>query len=195
MKQSPKLPAEKRRAQLIKAAEKVFTRKGYLRATTEEIARTARLTKGALYFHFENKEDIFFAVVKEVNENFIDSLVDVLHSEPDPLKAIEKSINKSLELIERQKYFTVEFWRQAHNIPIVRNYLMEKHTCLEREIVDYFMRRSQLTKKRAKALFGLLHAIFDGIMVRNMFVSQELEYREIIPTLIEMVKQYLTKNK
>lgn len=195
MKQSPKLPAEKRRAQLIKAAEKIFTRKGYVRATTEEIARAAKLTKGALYFHFDSKEDIFFAVVKEVNGAFLDSLTEILHSEPDPLKAVEKSMLKSLELIDRQKYFTVEFWRQAHNIPIVRNYLFEKHTCMEKEVVGYFMSHTRLTKKEAASLFGLLHAVFDGIMVRNMFLTRELEYKNIIPTLIEMIKQYLIKNK
>ena len=64
IKQSPKLPAEKRREQLLKAAEKVIVKKGFRHTTMEEIARQAKLTKGALYFHFKNKEEIFFELVK-----------------------------------------------------------------------------------------------------------------------------------
>ena len=54
IKQSPKMPAEVRREQLMMAARELFVKKGYRDTTTEEIARRARVTKGALYYHFNH---------------------------------------------------------------------------------------------------------------------------------------------
>ena len=54
IKQSPKLPAEERKMQLLMSAQKLFTKKGFKETTTNEIAADAKLTKGALYFHFKN---------------------------------------------------------------------------------------------------------------------------------------------
>jgi len=53
---------QKRRNDIIKAAEKVFFAKGYDRVTMDEIAREAEVNKALLYYYFKNKEALFFAV-------------------------------------------------------------------------------------------------------------------------------------
>ena len=50
--------AEKTKQLLVQAACEVFYREGVARATLEQIAREAGLTRGALYWHFNNKVDI-----------------------------------------------------------------------------------------------------------------------------------------
>jgi AcrR family transcriptional regulator len=54
------------RAALLKAARTIFAEQGYEAAATEEIVRRAKVTRGALYHHFENKRALFDAVVGEV---------------------------------------------------------------------------------------------------------------------------------
>jgi AcrR family transcriptional regulator len=49
---------------LLDAAETIFVRDGYERAQIETIAAEAGRTKGAVYAHFESKEDIFFALLE-----------------------------------------------------------------------------------------------------------------------------------
>jgi len=53
------------RAQLIDAAATVFARRGLVAASLDEVAEEAGLTKGAVYSNFENKEDLFQAVIDE----------------------------------------------------------------------------------------------------------------------------------
>ncbi len=53
---------QKRRQDIIKAAEKVFFAKGYDRVTMDEIAHEAEVNKALLYYYFKNKEALFFAV-------------------------------------------------------------------------------------------------------------------------------------
>jgi AcrR family transcriptional regulator len=66
--------ATTRRA-LLDAARSLFAERGYQGAAAEEIVRRAGLTRGALYHHFEDKRDLFRAVVDEM-ESEIDEEVE-----------------------------------------------------------------------------------------------------------------------
>lgn len=54
--------AEATRAALIKTARKLFARHGYADTDIETVARRTRVTRGALYHHFKDKQDLFSAV-------------------------------------------------------------------------------------------------------------------------------------
>lgn len=53
---------EQRRAEIIDAAEVVFASGAVDRATMRDVARRARLSRSLIYFYFEDKEDLYYAV-------------------------------------------------------------------------------------------------------------------------------------
>jgi HTH-type transcriptional regulator mtrR len=57
-----KIEAQKTRQHLLDAALEVFWRNGVTRSSLQEIAQEAGVTRGALYWHFKNKEDLFDAL-------------------------------------------------------------------------------------------------------------------------------------
>jgi AcrR family transcriptional regulator len=195
MKQSPKQPAEKRCAQLIKAAGRIFAKKGYANATTEEIARTAGLTKGALYFHFKSKEDIFFAVVKNISERNTETILQHLKTESDPAIMLEKTIRSGFEFIGKEKYATAEFWEQAHKIPRIKNYFTDAHCDMRDKIVKFLNSHSQLKKKDCESLFTLLHAIIDGIIFRYKLGHCRVDLDKLADQVVLISKLYLHKDK
>lgn len=52
------------RERIVVAAVRVFARKGFQRASLDEIAAEAGLTKGAIYWHFSSKNDLFFSLLE-----------------------------------------------------------------------------------------------------------------------------------
>lgn len=58
------MPGETRR-KILEVTERLIQMKGLARVTTRDIARESGLSEGALYRHFEHKEEIFLTVVSE----------------------------------------------------------------------------------------------------------------------------------
>jgi AcrR family transcriptional regulator len=65
MKRTKEAAAETRMC-ILDAAERVFFERGVSRSTLEQIAHAAAVTRGAVYGHFQNKSDLFNAVVERV---------------------------------------------------------------------------------------------------------------------------------
>src|SRR5918996_410057 len=65
---------EATRAQLIATARSLFGERGYASVGTEEIVRTAGVTRGALYHHFEGKADLFRAVFEEMERELAERI-------------------------------------------------------------------------------------------------------------------------
>ncbi|MGA7162276.1 MAG: TetR/AcrR family transcriptional regulator [Bacteroidota bacterium] len=54
---------ERRKEEILDAAQRVFIEKGLTTATVDDIATAAELSKGTIYLHFESKEDIYVALM------------------------------------------------------------------------------------------------------------------------------------
>jgi TetR/AcrR family transcriptional regulator len=68
-----------RRVEILKSAAAAFRRRGYHGASMGEIARALRMTKGSLYYYFENKEEILFFC----HDYSLDILLEVLQRVED----------------------------------------------------------------------------------------------------------------
>jgi AcrR family transcriptional regulator len=85
--------ATQTRRSLVVAARELFGERGYAATSVEEIVRAAGVTKGALYHHFVDKDDLFRAVVEdvkgevtaEVGEQFLAAA-----DEPDALDTVTR---------------------------------------------------------------------------------------------------------
>ena len=91
------------RERLIAAAREAFERHGYAGATLEQIARTAGLTRGALYFHFPDKAALLRAMREQVDLPLIDRVGLELPAEAgvDALAAIERFMLAVVTAIEQ----------------------------------------------------------------------------------------------
>jgi AcrR family transcriptional regulator len=77
------------REQLLEAASRVFARSGYHGASMSEIAAEAGFSKGALYWNFASKEDLFFALLDELDEQ-LRALITAAAAAPPEAEANEE---------------------------------------------------------------------------------------------------------
>lgn len=71
-----KTEAQKTRQHLLDAALEVFWRDGVTRASLQAIAQEAGVTRGALYWHFKNKEDLFETLFEQQYADFFAAFND-----------------------------------------------------------------------------------------------------------------------
>jgi AcrR family transcriptional regulator len=76
------------RQALIRVARRLFARLGYGATATEEIVRQARVTRGALYHHFRDKQDLFLAVLDQEQKRLAAAATAAATAENDPWRAM-----------------------------------------------------------------------------------------------------------
>lgn len=73
---------ERRRQQIIVAAKRVFSDKGFNKATMEDIAKEAELSPGTLYLYFKNKEELYASLSLRILQ-YLNIRVDHVNNEAD----------------------------------------------------------------------------------------------------------------
>lgn len=87
-----KLPPERRHA-ILDAAASVIARKGYHNASIADICKKVRISNGALYKYFKNKESLFMAIL----EHGVDLMVEELYKKyVDPADTLLDSVRNLL---------------------------------------------------------------------------------------------------
>jgi AcrR family transcriptional regulator len=76
--------AEATQTALLDAARDLFAARGYAAVPTEEIVQRAGVTRGALYHHFRDKQDLFRAVVEKLEQETVEKIASAAFSEADP---------------------------------------------------------------------------------------------------------------
>lgn len=95
-----KAQAQETRESLLRAALDTFALRGVTRTSLHEIARAAGVTRGAFYWHFKNKEDLFDALFQHIFDDVCQPLdEDIRTGAPDMLETLRHALVK---LYERQ---------------------------------------------------------------------------------------------
>lgn len=104
---------DSRRAQLIEAAARVFSHRGYSASRVSEIATEAGVGKGTVYEYFSSKEDLFFAVFEDHQERIRERVDRVLTDGGSALERLEKLLAEAAAIAEDDRELhgvTLDFW-------------------------------------------------------------------------------------
>ncbi|PAU73315.1 TetR family transcriptional regulator [Vreelandella alkaliphila] len=203
MARKTKAEAAATREALLDAAEEVFFAKGVARTSLEQIARHANLTRGAVYWHFKNKGDLFMALVERVRMPFQSLMEEVNNADStiSPLTAIQLACHAGLNRMEQPSHQRIlsillhrcEFFSDINPIQMQDEIADE---CFD-EMLSVFqlaqqqqLLRDDLTPEVATrlmqaALGGLFH---DWLRNPESFSLRE-RGGEIIDTLITMMER------
>ena len=129
------------RAALLDAAARVFSERGYRDASVDAIAAEAGFSKGAVYWHFAGKEDLFFALLEERIERPMRDMIELLESAPAERDMVPEANRRFVDYLEGQR----DLVRLDHEY---RSLAIRKPELRER----YAARRAELRKALGRAL-------------------------------------------
>ena len=90
--------SENTRAALIAAARELFAERGYAAVGTTEIVNRAGSSRGAMYHHFKDKQELFRAVYEQIQEELIQRVAERIEGAgADPMAALRAGLNAFLD--------------------------------------------------------------------------------------------------
>lgn len=162
MVRKTKEEAEKTRKEIIESARKVFHRCGVSRSTLEKIATEAGVTRGAIYWHFQDKAELFFAMREDVFTPMVERTDSFLLSEAydNPLDAIEASLKEFFRVLD-----DCTVVREVFDIMISRCEYVDEFASVQEEVGrparDFLEKMERIYKRAADK--GMLREGLDPI--------------------------------
>jgi len=89
---------------IIRAAVKVFAKKGFYNARVSEIAKEANVADGTIYLYFKNKDDILISLFEEEFGKVVDNMRKELEQEKDALQKLRRFAFSHLNIITKQQH-------------------------------------------------------------------------------------------
>lgn len=149
-----RLPAARRRAQLLEVALDLFAERGYHQASMNEIAEAAGVTKPVLYQHFGSKEKLYLELLRDVSGALADAVLEATASAAGPRDQVERGFGALFRFIgarpsrygilfgeatRRESEFRAELIRfeQAMSAAIAELILIEGMDLRHRQLLAY----------------------------------------------------------
>ncbi len=104
---------EPTRERILAAAIKVFAQKGYHAARMDDIVAEARSSKGAVYFHFPGKEQLFLALIDAFAEKLEQRLATAIAAEQGGMRRVEAALEAGLQVFGEYRGLAKIFLVQA----------------------------------------------------------------------------------
>jgi len=190
--------AEKTREDILNAAVRIFAEKGVARSTLNEIAKAANVTRGAIYWHFENKTQIFEALHERLHRPFVAMIMEDLEKDhPEPLEQLRDLCVKLLLDLEHN-----EEKRQALSLFLIKcdysgdlSALKEAHREKKAESMQLFQLYFEKAKKTGKLsadadpclLAQCISCFMKGILFEYLDDPEGFNIRDRAPKLIQLL--------
>ena len=181
---------------ILDAAEQLFQRKGVSRTSLADIAAAAGVTRGAIYWHFENKGDLFNAMVERVVAPLEARSLELEQEEMnDPIEFLRTLLLDGTKRIASDPHFHRVFeivWHKCEYVDEMAE-ARDKHMeagCRHVETMERAMvkaqERGQLPPKLLpkQAAIGLM-ALLDGLIVNWTMNPQMFPLDEYAPWVID----------
>ena len=108
------------RESILETSAKLFCQKGYKGVSIRDIAQACGMTNAALYYHFENKEDLFLAMLQHNHTQTMSALLEAASAEGDLRDRLKRLVTRYADVMrsQRQSFWTVR--RDVHHIDDAR---------------------------------------------------------------------------
>jgi len=189
---SAKGPQAKQTAdRILIQAMRIFLEKGYHGTSIDDITRAAGVTKGALYWHFKNKEDLLHRIIEDFEKRFLDGMIRAVREiRGDVSKKIDKYFRYNAAFSYYNRELCVSFTTLAAELvgahhgtePQFKRIYKKYQKFLARLILQG--KQEKIFKKEIDTDLAALIVIafHDGILIRWFMNQKEIDGEAYVNT-------------
>jgi AcrR family transcriptional regulator len=173
--------SEERKTQILTAATKVFTQRGFSDARMDDIVEESGLSKGALYWYFDSKDAIIISILDQVFDWETSHIRDLLDREDNAKGKLTLFVETSINDLERMKPLMpifFDFWslsvrRRNINQAIKRYY--QQFLDLVEPIIQEGIDKGEFRPIEAREAAVALGALFEGTILFLIYFPETID--------------------
>jgi len=194
--------SEKTRKKILETALKLFSQKGYLGATTKEIAKEAGIAEVTLFRYFPSKELLFGEVINTYS--FLPTLKELLKNfEKEPYeKALKRIAYEFIKVLETKKELIKimhsEMQRYPEEIKKIHENIVEKTIDLLSEYLKNLQKKGVLREVdsvfAARAFFGMFFSYFYAKEIKEYLNLKKEDAEKVIDVYVDIFLRGILKS-
>ena len=183
-----------KKKQLLDAALHVFATQGFEKASMREIAANAGLTTGAIYYHYKNKDDLYYDAVKEsayfvhkLSEKDKDSKVK---SNQEIFEEISNNVrNRMSKEIEQRLLILLTAYAITKGGRIKEKYKLDYNEIIDKVAKLYFFAFGVENEACQRRIAAILVAALDGVALQYSLGVLDINDEEFKDTFVNFFAQ------
>ncbi len=199
---------ERRRQQIMVAAKRVFSDKGFNKATMEDIAQEAELSPGTLYLYFKNKEELYASLSLRILQYLL-IRVEHVNDEKDsgPIEKLDALTEAMYDVYEFDPLIIINMFhlQSSETLKNLSPELMSEIKELSRKSLSAISKIFQegveqglFIDRHPVALSDTFWALFSGIVLwltSKKIINEEKDYlKDTLDIAFEIFRRGLKKN-
>lgn len=199
---------ERRRQQIMVAAKRVFTDKGFGKATMEDIAKEAELSPGTLYLYFKNKDELYASLSLRILQYLMIRLEHV-NAEPhaDATQRLNALKEAMFDVYEFDPLILINMFhmQSSETLKNLSPELLSQIETLSRNslktiasIFEEGIRKNMFVDKHPTAIADILWSMFSGIVLwetSKKIINGEKDFlRETFDTAFEIFSRGIMRH-
>ncbi len=189
-KRTPK--GQETRERILAAALREFARRGYSAVTLEEVAEAAGVTKGAVYYWFDDKDDLGRELQRDLYARLAQTALGGLAIPGAAVDNLVRCFDRYLEALgdlDEARFFLHDAWtipaldesgRRAHDDAVE----------MIREVLERAIARGELVALDADSLARVLLGIFDEATLHVLATGRRTEASAVVRHLVESLRRH-----
>lgn len=180
---------------LIEEGRKLFDKYGLQKTTVEEIAKASGVSKGAFYHFYPSKEELYFAILEDVEQVFREQVYQSLTTPGGSRRAsfrlfLEKIVDTlvSSPFYRQMDSATLQYFMRKLSPEVVQQHMTRDRDYLL-EHLEIWMKNGWMRRVNADALMGVLLSLVGVVVNRDELAAPGFEATKEL--LLDMITEYL----
>ncbi|ADC88740.1 transcriptional regulator, TetR family [Thermocrinis albus DSM 14484] len=171
------------RSRILEVAEELFSKRGYHTTSVEDIVKQAGLSKGAFYFHFRSKEDLFQQLLEKINEELLGNLQHWVDKKVPVEEALLGHAEDLLRMFYKHRRIAYIFMFQllgsSEEFRKIYFEKMAKVRQLLTKLIERGVKEENFTYRNVENIVNLYMGYMRIVMLEYMF-KEEVDLEEVI---------------